>query len=166
MAHGPDQSVKRRLPLAERQCGTCTACCTLVGVESIGKPGWAACKNERDPFIEDDPGCRVYESRPDGCRTYQCLWLLGALDDEDDRPDRLGVMIDAYRMDDGSTGLVLYETRPNGFLDSIPRLRPHAVAAMKRTPPRPTIVRWYGGLEVDQWDGIEVRPLDFELVDA
>lgn len=166
MAQDPALSPKRRLLVAERSCGPCTACCTLVGVEELGKTPWTPCRHEKDPFIEDGPGCRCYDGRPAGCRTFLCIWRLGALVDEDDRPDRLGVMIDAYRMEDGSPGIVFWETRPGGFMSAFPRLRPYVLESMKRDPPRPAIVRWYGGKAIDQWDGVELKAPEFKIVEG
>lgn len=36
-------------------------------------------------------GCGVYESRPNSCKRFECLWLQGELPDGA-RPDRLGVI--------------------------------------------------------------------------
>jgi hypothetical protein len=43
-------------------------------------------------------GCRIYDARPQSCRDFNCLWLLGEIPhDEATRPDRLGVLFDCYR---------------------------------------------------------------------
>jgi hypothetical protein len=65
-------------------CGDCTACCTVLAVTELHKPMRRACEH----LCRD--GCRIYLERPDGCRTFNCLWLRGAvrqLNDSDVSPD-------------------------------------------------------------------------------
>ena len=80
------------LPIAEtsRTCGACSACCYVLGVERIGKPGWQACS-----LHKKGKGCTVHgkEERPLECSTYECLWLAG-LGERRDRPDRSGLIFD------------------------------------------------------------------------
>ena len=68
-----------------RDCGACTACCHSLGVDELQKPTFLSCEHI------GPRGCRCYHTRPASCRSFQCLWLLGMLD-EADRPDRLGVI--------------------------------------------------------------------------
>lgn len=80
-----------------RECGGCTACCTVMSVTEIGNASGMRCPNECDG------GCAIYEVRPAGCRGFTCLWLAddrGVLGPEH-RPDRIGLVL----TDDGeSTG--------------------------------------------------------------
>jgi len=73
--------------LNTRSCGTCNACCIVLGVEEIDKPIDEACKHLATK------GCAIYGSRPKSCRDYHCLWRAGVLDGAK-RPDRLGIIID------------------------------------------------------------------------
>lgn len=73
-----------------RSCGPCTACCTALAVRELDKPRYCAC-----PRLGAS-GCAEYANRPDSCRDYQCLWLQGFLGEED-RPDRLGVIVTVTR---------------------------------------------------------------------
>lgn len=68
-----------------RQCGECTACCEALAVAELNKPRYQRCAHLCEK------GCGSYETRPGACRDYVCLWLQGFLD-EQDRPDRLGVI--------------------------------------------------------------------------
>lgn len=73
-----------------RRCDECTACCTVMAVHEIGKfskPKYTPCKHECD-------GCKIYDHRPEPCRSYECLWLSGAIRDEFARPDRCGIIFD------------------------------------------------------------------------
>lgn len=78
-------------PKAEgRECGTCQACCTYLPVSAIGKPALTPCPN----LGECDGGnCTIYDTRPEACSGYSCMWLYG-YGAEEDRPDRCGVLID------------------------------------------------------------------------
>jgi hypothetical protein len=72
-----------------RQCGSCTACCTVMSVSDIDNPAGRRC------FYERDHGCAIYGSRPRGCRGFTCLWLAdvkGRFGPEH-RPDRFGLVL-------------------------------------------------------------------------
>lgn len=72
-------------------------------------------------------GCTIYERRPGICRAYQCLWLQGKLDAED-RPDRLGAVLDLVH-EGGAALLAIREATP-GATEANPRLA--AIAARYR----------------------------------
>lgn len=70
-------------------CGSCTACCTLIGVAELKKENFQACKHICNG------GCSIYEERPNSCRIYNCLYRLGILKGgEENRPDNLGILVD------------------------------------------------------------------------
>jgi len=72
-----------------RDCGSCQACCEVLGIKELGKPMWTRCEHQVDGR------CDIYENAPPTCRGYECLWRLGILDgDERRRPDNLGVIFD------------------------------------------------------------------------
>jgi hypothetical protein len=72
---------------AKRRCGTCSACCTSLGIVALSKKPNTPCPHQVGK------GCSIYGARPDECRTYECGWLAGFFDGAD-RPDRLGVVFD------------------------------------------------------------------------
>jgi hypothetical protein len=81
--------------MTERTCGACTACCYALGVDAIDKPEFEDCKHllQADSACGGcDSGCAVYADRPEPCKTYKCLWLDGLIPDEEERPDKLGVV--------------------------------------------------------------------------
>jgi len=83
------QEVSRRkhLPVVNRRCGECTACCTILAVaDTLGKGAYEKCKH-------DSGRCNIYETKPEPCSTFRCLWHVGGLE-TDQRPDMFGVMID------------------------------------------------------------------------
>lgn len=78
---------------APRACGSCTACCGVLGVPEFAKPTYRACVHLCDA------GCGVYADRPGSCRSFECEWLRGALEvdggvDPGLRPDACGVIFD------------------------------------------------------------------------
>lgn len=82
-----------------RRCGECTLCCRLVPVRegySLGrvivptfdKPAGQRCQHQRRT------GCAIYASRPNSCRLWSCLWLVGEDTAALSRPDRSHYVID------------------------------------------------------------------------
>ncbi len=100
----------------ERVCGGCSLCCTVLRVDELGKLGGEPCVHLR----RAGDGCSIHPTRPGICRAYRCLWLRGALED-DDRPDRLGAVLDVAN-DGGGPYLAIREARAGAF-DRSPRLR-------------------------------------------
>jgi hypothetical protein len=71
------------------QCGTCTLCCKLVHVDEINKPVGKWCDH-----CALGKGCKIYDTRPTECRTWNCLWLQGAFGSHPDlRPDKCKVVV-------------------------------------------------------------------------
>lgn len=72
-------------------CGECTLCCKLL--ETHGKdaksPIGTYCHH-----CDLSAGCKIYESRPEECRTYQCMWTMMENAGEDLRPDKCGIIFD------------------------------------------------------------------------
>ena len=82
--------------LLERPCGDCSVCCTHMTIDSPGftKAAGLTCEHCLSP------GCGIYESRFDICRTYRCGWKHAGWLPEAMRPDRCGVVIDFTEADD------------------------------------------------------------------
>jgi uncharacterized protein len=57
-------------PQTPRTCGTCTLCCRLPDIEELSKPANALCVH-----CVDGMGCKIYQSRPQTCRDFLCLWM-------------------------------------------------------------------------------------------
>jgi hypothetical protein len=53
-----------------RECGDCSLCCRVMGVESLDKPRGVWCQHCTKP------GCKIYDTRPKDCRTFSCAWLV------------------------------------------------------------------------------------------
>lgn len=80
-------------PKAERRCGTCTACCETPAIDepTLKKPAHTRCEKLYS-IGGSQRGCSDYEGRPETCRAFTCMWLLG-MGHKDDRPDKTGVIL-------------------------------------------------------------------------
>lgn len=68
---------------AERLCGDCTLCCKVMAIEELAKPAshWCLhCKPGR--------GCTIYADRPTECESFNCIWLVNDLLDEQWKPNK------------------------------------------------------------------------------
>ncbi|MBN9061192.1 MAG: hypothetical protein BGP06_03035 [Rhizobiales bacterium 65-9] len=73
--------------VAGRTCGDCAHCCDFKAVRA---PGFFKPAGERCPH-STGCSCAIYETRPEPCRGWHCLWRrIEALPDEA-RPDLSGV---------------------------------------------------------------------------
>lgn len=53
-----------------RSCAGCTLCCKLPAIPEIAKPLQTWCKD-----CAIGTGCRIYETRPNTCRKFECVYL-------------------------------------------------------------------------------------------
>ena len=117
-----DAMLRKSLPIVlhnpkPQKCGECQACCEVIAVHletplhtPEDKPNYARCPHQCPS------GCSIYHQRPKECRSYYCLYLIGALPGGGEmRPDKFGVLIDFRRDDGGNDVLVLWETRPGAL---------------------------------------------------
>jgi hypothetical protein len=92
-----------------RDCGECTLCCKLLGIESLDKPAgvWCAhCKPSR--------GCGIYESRPQDCRNFICGYLLMPEVDERWKPSVCKFVL-ANGQDNTHMKIVVDPARPDAW---------------------------------------------------
>ena len=92
----------------------------MLRVDELNKLGGEPCAQLRRGGAEESWGCGIHETRPQVCRGYRCLWLRGGLAVED-RPDRLGAVIDVAPSGDAPY-LAIREHRAGTF-DASPRLQ-------------------------------------------
>ena len=71
--------------LPERECGDCMVCCEYMPISTNGliKAAETLC-----PHVIVNRGCSIYETRPNVCRTWHCLWRRDAAMPDALRPDR------------------------------------------------------------------------------
>jgi hypothetical protein len=71
-----------------KACGTCSLCCKILEITELAKPAglwcgdWCASK-----------GCGIYETRPNICHDYECLWKQDRGLSANFRPDRTGTIL-------------------------------------------------------------------------
>lgn len=70
-----------------RTCGECSACCTTLAVGELKKDRGERCKH-----LAKAGGCSIYDTKPESCKAYRCMWLDGAITSEEARPDKYGVL--------------------------------------------------------------------------
>jgi Fe-S-cluster containining protein len=75
--------------LADRDCGDCTACCTVLTVDTpdFSKPAGTPCVHLTAG------GCSIHAVRPHICRTWFCAWRRVAAMPDEARPDRSGLLV-------------------------------------------------------------------------
>lgn len=75
--------------LPERACGDCTACCTVLTVDTpdLKKPAGRPCKKLYAG------GCSIHDVRPHICRTWFCAWRRVASMPDETRPDLSGLLV-------------------------------------------------------------------------
>jgi len=71
------------------KCGDCNVCCNILAVKGL-KDARTDCK------YKCVNGCSIYESRPNACAHFECVWLTRGWKKEF-RPDKSGVMLAAYK---------------------------------------------------------------------
>lgn len=84
-------TVEIKFDKTNRVCGDCQACCTLMPVEEIGKPGLTRCKHQKSAL-----GCKIYPNRPHSCRIWSCAWLTDRETVDLPRPDRSRYVVDCW----------------------------------------------------------------------
>jgi hypothetical protein len=75
-------------PVAGRSCGGCTMCCKVLGITELQKPVGKWC-----PHCAVGEGCKIYDGRPEECRTFLCAWLVDDRFSEIWKPDHSKIVI-------------------------------------------------------------------------
>jgi len=94
-------------------CDGCTVCCKILKIRELNKPGNTWC-----PHCKIGAGCTIYDSRPESCRIYECIWLQTQAGEKpmplELRPDRSHVVIGTTNQGED---LVLYVSpdRPDAW---------------------------------------------------
>ena len=120
-------------------CGTCTACCDVLGVDTVGKPYYARCPHLNREHAEAGDGsatgpCTIYADRPHTCRQYSCAWHLGMLGPrEDRRPDQCGVLFQFEPQPGGRWLLAAYEATPGALLSDRTQYLIQQILTSKKT---------------------------------
>ncbi len=75
--------------LPDRECGECMVCCEYMPISTKGliKAAQTLC-----PHVIVNRGCSIYDTRPNVCRTWHCLWRRDAAMPDELRPDKSGMI--------------------------------------------------------------------------
>ncbi len=71
-----------------RSCGTCTLCCKLFDIRELDKPQFEWCKH-----CAIGQGCKIYDQRPQECRTFNCSYLIEPALGEEWRPSKSKIVL-------------------------------------------------------------------------
>ncbi len=109
---------------ATNHCGTCTMCCKVMAIKEIDKPANQWCKD-----CTPGKGCNIYETRPESCAGFECVWLQTQYRRHGEhampaeaRPDRSKVVIDVRG---NGAGLVFFvdpaypEAHKRGYISKV-----------------------------------------------
>ena len=130
-----------------RSCGTCSVCCYVSKVDfsEVKKPPHKRCLHVIDDRIDNRTGsCGIFgqDCRPSECQSFICSWL-GGMGNEDDRPDKTGVMLSINALN-GGTWIFAIETKENAIkttgknivLDVVKKVNlPMIVSSYDKLPP-------------------------------
>ena len=75
--------------MIKKECGSCNYCCEVLPIPEIQKPQSVLCKN-----CTETKGCDIYNSRPQSCKNFDCLYLQSDDMDVSLRPNECGVMFE------------------------------------------------------------------------
>lgn len=125
--------VERIGPRTDRTCGDCRLCCKVLQITEVRNapgPGYEEQADGRFAFLKPSGkwcqfagrgGCSVYDEKPMSCADYHCGWLQGIGEDED-RPDKIKVVINIEETQEYGVLAVLYESYP-GVVEKSKRAR-------------------------------------------
>src|ERR1700730_5992563 len=71
-----------------KSCGSCTKCCTVMGVPELEKKPWSKCVH-----VGAGVGCTIYSERPPSCRNFACGWLMDPHMGPDLKPENCHVVL-------------------------------------------------------------------------
>ena len=84
------------MTIQKRECGDCNMCCKVYSIDSglfeedkthVFKKDYEWCKH-----CEVGVGCKIYDSRPNQCKDFQCGWSLGLVPEEW-KPNKVGFVV-------------------------------------------------------------------------
>lgn len=87
------------------ECGDCSLCCKLLGIKELDKPKLQWCSH-----CSPGNGCKIYQDRPQSCREFECMWLMGQWH-EDFKPSKVRAFF--WRPADHPFGAIQCEVDPD-----------------------------------------------------
>ena len=132
--------------IAARACGDCVACCKVLNIDEpdMVKPADQMCMHCTGR------GCSVYDSRPQVCRTWDCVWRRIETMPPETRPDRLGVLYTLDRQAEPQTPFdrLYFVARAVDAPDRLNSGPARDAVAMLMQGPLPIFAHWGGGRQL------------------
>jgi hypothetical protein len=123
-----------------RACGGCVACCQVLNIDEpdMVKPSDQMCMHCTGQ------GCSIYESRPQVCRTWNCVWRRIDTMPMETRPDQLGVLFTLDRQAEPQTPFdrLYFVARAVGDPQALKKQATLDVAHMLAHGPLPIFASW------------------------
>jgi hypothetical protein len=133
------------MTFARRTCGECTLCCKLPLIDwqtdpPVGRPPLNKPMNTLCQYCIEGKGCTIYPDRPLSCAGFQCMWLMGFMDD-DMRPDKVGGFFDVQGpylllLKDPARPDPMSDPRVKGWADSFARARKRRFKVVRLEDPK------------------------------
>jgi hypothetical protein len=123
-----------------RACGACSLCCKLLPIAALGKPHDTWCPHCRPGA----GGCTIYQTRPDACRTFDCLWLTDASFGEHWFPQKSKMVVQVIEVEDAAYDRFVDVHVDRGAMDAW-RRDPYAIDLRKMSARPRTLVRIFQG---------------------
>jgi hypothetical protein len=82
------QAITLTQPAPGKSCGGCTLCCKVLKITTLNKPHGTWCSH-----CQPGVGCRVYDDRPEECRTFLCGWLVNSQLGPQWKPDKSRLIV-------------------------------------------------------------------------
>ena len=125
-----------------RACGDCVACCQVLNIDEpdMIKPADQLCMHCTGA------GCSIYDSRPQVCRDWDCVWRRIDSMPLETRPDKLGVLWTLDRRPEPQTPFdrLYVVARATGAPEALKSQTALDVAAMLAHGPLPIFMSWGG----------------------
>jgi hypothetical protein len=80
------------LDVPGKACGECSLCCKVLEITEFTKPAGQWCEHCGKASGQAG-GCRIYETRPEICHDYECLWKSDRGMSAQMRPDKTGTIL-------------------------------------------------------------------------
>jgi uncharacterized cysteine cluster protein YcgN (CxxCxxCC family) len=73
------------------ECDGCTLCCKLLRIDETN-----SIPNEVCNYCEENTGCKIYNTRPEPCKIFECAWKQMKNAGDELRPDKCGVLFEKW----------------------------------------------------------------------
>lgn len=123
-------------------------CCKLPSIPELRKPRAQLCTN-----CEAGVGCKIYDSRPETCRAFYCLYMLKAVLGDEWKPTTCHMMV-TYEAEEDRM-VVLVEPQKKGVWRREPYFS--QIRTWAQRSPRGHVLVWQGNSVIVVLAGREIN---------